>query len=293
MSAPDAASAADDGAWSGDRVANWLRLSAGIERQLGPVSEALFAAAALRPDERVLDVGCGTGPTTREAAAAVGPDGAVTGLDVSGEMLEAAAAVPVPDGAAPITWTTADAVTWAPPEGAVDVVISRFGVMFFSDPRQAFANLARAAAPTGRLAVAAWARRDVCELFSVPLEAALAVTRAHGLPDSDDDWPVDGGPFSLGDVPATTSLLEGAGWSEVEATAHRLVLPFGGGLAPAEAAETAAGFGPTRILFADLEGDVRDEAVAAIASAMADHVDAHGHVTLDGHVIVYTATRGA
>lgn len=279
-----------DDMWAGDRVARWLRQSAGLERQLAPVSEALFATAALQPGERVLDVGCGTGPTTREAAAQVGASGAVTGLDVSDAMLEAAAAVAAPDGSAPIDWVVADAVTWSAPAAAYDVVISRFGVMFFSDPQTAFANLAAATRPGGRLALAVWVRRDESDLFGVPLHATLAVRRRHGL-DDPDGIPQDGGPFSLGDVAAATTLLEGAGWAAVSATTHQLALPFGGGLAPEPAAEAAADFGPTRIAFEDLADDVRVEARAAIADAFQAHLDARGHVVLGGRINLLTGTR--
>lgn len=287
MSAPG--SPADD-MWAGDRVARWLRQAEGLERQLAPVSEVLFAGAALAPGERVLDVGCGTGPTTREAAGLVGPTGAVTGLDVSAAMLDAAASAPAADAAAPIEWVVADAVTWSPPEAAYDAVISRFGVMFFSDPPAAFAHLAEATRPGGRLALAVWVRRDESDLFGVPLHATLEVRRRHGLADP-DGIPQDGGPFSLGDVAAATALLEGAGWADVTATAHPLSLPFGGGLAPEPAAEAAADFGPTRIAFEDLADDVRAEARAAIADAFRSHVDGHGHVVLGGRINLLTGSR--
>ncbi|HEX7132211.1 MAG TPA: class I SAM-dependent methyltransferase [Iamia sp.] len=280
----------EDDAWAGDRVARWLRQAEGLERQLAPVSEVLFATAALVPGERVLDVGCGTGPTTRQAAAQVGPTGAVTGLDVSAEMLDAAASAPAGDGAAPIDWVAADAVTWDPPEGAYDAVISRFGVMFFSDPPTAFARLATAARAGGRLAVAVWASRDESDLFAVPLHATLAVLHRHGLPET-EGIPEDGGPFSLGDVAAATALLEGAGWTDVAATSHRLRLPFGGGLAPQPAAEATVDFGPTRVVLEGVGEDVQAAAVTAIAEAFASHVDGDGHVVLGGHVIVLAATR--
>lgn len=292
MSTPPAPDAepADGDAWEGERVARWLRQSEGLERQLAPVSEVLFAAAALRPGERVLDVGCGTGPTTREAARAVGPDGAVTGLDVAAAMLDAAALVPAGEGAASIDWVVADAVAWAPPAADHDVVLSRFGVMFFSDPPAAFAHLAAATRPGGRLAVAVWLRRDESELFAIPLRAVLDVRRAHGLADP-DDIPDDGGPFSLADPAATTALLEGAGWADVAVATHALDLPFGGGLPPEAAAGAAADFGPTRIALDGLADDVRAEAMAAIAAAFAARTDAAGHVVLGGRVHVVTARR--
>ncbi len=96
--------------WSGDRVERWLRQAAGLERQLAPVSEVLFAAARLSPGESVLDVGCGTGPTTYAAARAVGPTGRVCGLDVSGEMLVAAAAAT----AHPVTTPLLPSTGWKP-----------------------------------------------------------------------------------------------------------------------------------------------------------------------------------
>jgi SAM-dependent methyltransferase len=280
-----------DDDWSGgDRAARWLRQSAGLERQLAPVSDLLFAAAALQPGERVLDVGCGTGPTTRHAAVAVGSGGAVTGLDVAGGLLEAAASVPVDGDAAGIEWVEADAVSWTPPADGFDVVISRFGVMFFSDPAAAFANLAAATRPGGRLAVAVWAHRHHSPLFEVPLQAVLDVRRAHGLGEPAGLAP-DGGPFSLGDVAATGALLVGAGWSDVDTREHDIDLLMAGGLDPEAAAAASTDFGPTRLALADLDADLEREAVAAVADRYGDHVDDHGRVVLAGRVIVVTARR--
>lgn len=284
-----------DDAWAGERVTRWLRQAEGLERQLAPVSDVLFATAALAPGERVLDVGCGTGPTTRQAAVAVGPEGAVTGLDVSAAMLDAAASVPVPANAAPIEWVTADAVTWTPPAATHDVVISRFGVMFFSDPVAAFARLAEATRPGGRLAVAVWGHREEVDLFALPLHVALAVRRDHGIGDT-ASMPADGGPHdagasSLGDPARATGLLEAAGWSGATATAHRLAFPLGGGLDPRAAAAAATDIGPTRLALDGLDDHVRTAAVDAIATALADHVDDDGHVVLGGRVLVLTATR--
>lgn len=275
--------------WSGERVERWLRQAAGLERQLEPVSEVLLAAAALRPGERVLDVGCGTGPTTRQAASAVGADGSVTGLDVSADMVAAARAA-TGDADGPVRWVVADVEAWDPDQQRWDVVLSRFGVMFFDDPPTAFARLAEATAPDGRLAVAVWARRDASALFEVPLAAALAVLRAAGV--EAEEPPVDGGPFSLGDREQVTDLLVTTGWGDVGWHPHVLPLPFAGGRPPEGAAEAALDFGPTRLVTIDVEGAVRDDVRAGIATAFTDHLDDTGHVVLDGTVIVITARRG-
>ncbi|WCO68951.1 methyltransferase domain-containing protein [Iamia majanohamensis] len=275
--------------WEGERVARWIRQSAGLERQLEPVSDVLFAAARLRAGERVLDVGCGTGPTTRRAAAEVGPDGAVTGLDVAGPMLAHAAEVPAPDGSAPLSWVEADAVTWDPPEGAYDVVLSRFGVMFFDDPDAAFATLARAAAPGGRLVVAVWAERPESELFEMPLQVAVEALRARGLDPQVP--PVDGGPFSLGDEGRARDLLTGAGWTDVGREVHRLAMPFGGALSAPEAAGSALDFGPTRLVTEGADDAGRAAVVGALTEAFSARLDAEDHVTLEGTVVVLSARR--
>lgn len=275
-------------AWTGERVTRWVAQSDTLEAQLAPVSDELFAAAQLAAGEWVLDVGCGTGPTTRRAAAIVGAAGAVTGLDIAPEMLEAARLAPVTASAAPMEWLVGDAVDWAPPEPAFDVVLSRFGVMFFSDPVRAFTNLAAATTPGGRLAIATWARRDESDLFAVPLHATLAALGrdADGLPD-------DQGPFSLPDTDALEATLGPSGWTDIRPEVHRLALPFGGSLTPAEAAVFALDFGPTRFVTADLGDDERAAATDAIAAAMAAHVDGLGHVVLGGTVLVTTARRAA
>lgn len=272
-------------------MARWIRQSEGLERQLEPAADVLFAAAGLAPGERVLDVGCGTGPTTRRAAQAVGPDGAVIGLDVAGPMLDHAASIPVPPGRAPIEWIESDATTWEPEDGLVDVVLSRFGVMFFTDPAAAFANLAGACATGGRLHMAVWAERTESEMFEVPLQVALRTL--DRLPDATvpEEPPRNGGPFSLGDAQGTRALLEGAGWSDVGREVHRLRLPFAGGLPPAEAARASLDFGPTRIVTAEADDAARAEVVAAIAEAYGNHLDGHGHVVLDGTVIILSARR--
>jgi SAM-dependent methyltransferase len=283
------ATISSDDLWAGDRVARWLARAAGLERQLEPVSGVLFAAAALCPGERVLDVGCGTGPTTRRAARAVGAGGRVVGLDISAQMLAAAAAQPNEDGGAPLEWVTADAASWEPDPGAFDVVLSRFGVMFFADPAAAFGRLAAATCPGGRLAMTVWARRDESELFAVPLRAALDELRRRGVavqaPSEDD------AAFSLADPAAVTTLLTGAGWSGVACTRHRLALPFEGGLDASAAAVAAIDTGHTRLVTAELDSADRAAVTAAIATVFARHLDTNGHVNLDARILLVTAVR--
>jgi SAM-dependent methyltransferase len=270
-------------------VARWVAQAEALDRQLTPVSDLLFECAQLQPGERVLDVGCGTGPTTRHAASLVGGGGWVAGIDVSAGMLAAGAAQAVPGDAAPIEWIEADVATWSPAIEPVDAVISRMGVMFFDDPVAAFANLASACRPGGRLCAMAWDRRDRSELFEVPLAATLAVVEGRGLPVA--DLPIDGGAFSLADAGAVEALLGAAGWGDPAVEHHAVRLRAGGGAPPGEAAVTLAGIGPSRVLTEGVGGEVLDEVVAAIAAALEPHVDAAGEVVLGGSVVRISARR--
>lgn len=281
-----------DEEWVGERVTRWLGRAAALDRQFAQVTDRLFTAAAIRPGEAVLDVGCGSGPTTLAAAAASGAGGQVRGLDVSAEMLTAAAAQPVPLGSAPIRWICTDVVGWQPPQARAeqaDVVISRFGVMFFLDPPAATVRLARATRPGGRLAFAVWGRRDESALFEVPYAVAQRVcaTRGHVV----EPLPVDRGPFSWHDPAAVQRLLAGAGWHDVTVEKQVLALPFGGGVGPGEAAAAALDFGPTRTLLIDADEATTAATRSALEETFADHLDAAGHVELDAAVRIVTARR--
>jgi ubiquinone/menaquinone biosynthesis C-methylase UbiE len=107
-----------------ERAAWWLANADARERQLQPVSDALFERASLRPGERVLDVGVGSGPTTGQAWEAVRPDGSVTGIDIAAPMITAARQrITAPE----IDWIVGDAATYDFPAKTYDAVISRFG----------------------------------------------------------------------------------------------------------------------------------------------------------------------
>ncbi|MFI8952114.1 class I SAM-dependent methyltransferase [Streptomyces sp. NPDC053750] len=138
-------------AWNGPVGQHWATHQARYDAMLAGVNDALFDAAAVAPGDRVLDVGCGAGATTRIAARLAAPGQAV-GVDISAPLLERARAGTAAEGITNAAYECADAQVHPFPAGGYDVVVSRGGVMFFADHAAAFGNLARALRPGGRLA---------------------------------------------------------------------------------------------------------------------------------------------
>jgi ubiquinone/menaquinone biosynthesis C-methylase UbiE len=276
--------------WSDDeRIGRWIAGARLREVQMVPVTEELFAAAALRPGESVLDVGCGTGPTTVRAAAEVGPAGHVVGTDVAPAMIEVARAAAADVAATEqIEWLVADAQTHDFGPETYDVVISRFGVMFFPDPAAAFDNLARTARRGGRLALAVWQTRDLVPLFDLPYQVAAEVLDRHGL--AYEPVAIDDSQCSLGTADRVREVLRPAGWRDIELHPTEQTLHVGGRLTAEEAAREALDIGPIRGLMEGRPEDLRAEVRAALAERFGPRYDGSG-VVVDGGFMIVTARR--
>src|SRR5215216_2811913 len=141
--------------WNGPEASHWLVHEHRYERMGAPFTRLVLDAAALARTDRVLDIGCGTGSTTCTAARAAA-DGQALGVDIARPLLQRAKQRARHDGLTNVRFEHGDAQTHRLAPQGFDVAISRFGVMFFSDPTAAFANIARGLCPGGRIAFVCW-----------------------------------------------------------------------------------------------------------------------------------------
>ena len=249
-------------AWNGDDGDHWSTHEEHYDASVAAHSLLLAAAAAIDDGERVLDLGCGCGSTTRDAARAA-RDGAAMGIDLSTQMLERARRRALEERLDNLSFVHGDAQVhdFAPAE--FDVVISRFGSMFFGDPVAAFGNVGGAMRPGGRVALIAWqdlARNE----WLTAMRGALA--QGRDLPTPPPRVP---SPFAFAEPEHVRSVLAAAGFHDVEIDA--VEVPFQLGADPDDAFDFAAGTGITRGLLQDLTPDRQNLALAELRAV----VDAH------------------
>jgi SAM-dependent methyltransferase len=259
--------------WSGEGGDNWLAREARIEAAVAGLGRRAIAAAAAKPGEHVLDVGCGTGPTSRALARAVAPSGSLLGLDLSVAMMAEAARRAAADGLTNARFVAGDASTHVFEPASIDLLFSRFGVMFFGDPASAFAHLRRALKAGGRLTFLCWRTFKENGWAFVPFIAA-----APFLPPLPRPAPDDPGPFAFGDQARVRQILADAGFTDiaVEPIDETMTLSASG---LDDAVIQATEVGPLTRALRDAPPQARDQVVAAVRAALAKHM-ADGAVRL-------------
>jgi len=247
--------------WNGPAGQHWTERQPVQDILLAPVSEVLLDRTGARPGERILDVGCGCGATSIALAQRVGPDGFVFGIDISAPMLARARQI-APQGL-PLDFALADATVYPFDPASFDLLVSRFGVMFFADPVASFTNLRRALRPSGRVAFACWREPRDNPWMMTPLQAVY-----QHVPKLPRPEPEDPGPFAFASEERVHRILGEAGFSDIamESTALSLDIAIGRGLDAA--IEGALNIGPASRALEGYPEEVRAAAKDSIREAL-------------------------
>ncbi|MFL6691306.1 MAG: class I SAM-dependent methyltransferase [Alphaproteobacteria bacterium] len=255
--------------WNGPAGERWAKAQDRIDHHLGLITEALVAYAAPREGERILDIGCGGGTTALLLRERVGPEGAVTGIDISAPNL-ALARARAHAGMADVAFVEADAATYDF-EPMFDLAFSRFGVMFFDDPAAAFANLHLALVKDGRLVFVCWRTFKENNWAFAPYEAALDL-----LPPQQPMDPHAPGPFAFADRERLLSALEQGGFQHIRIKPHDTTVNLGASLD--DGLTEALTLGPLARAAADLDEATRDKIRARIVPVIAKYKTSYGIV---------------
>ncbi len=270
--------------WNEQAGPVWVAMQERMDAQIGAHGALALAALNAQPGERILDIGCGCGATALALARAVGAAGRVHGVDISGPMLARARERAAAAGFANATFELADAQTHALPAGSFDALFSRFGVMFFEAPAVAFANLARALRPAGRVVFACWQPIAANAWVGVPMAALASVLPLPAPPP-----PGAPGPFAFADPERVRGILTQAGLTDIAFRNETLPMAFGG---VDDAAAFLTDMGPASRAVREAGGGdaLREKAQAAIRDAIAPHARA-GRVELPSAIWVVSARK--
>src|ERR1700682_5819262 len=248
--------------WNGVLGERWAAMRQELERFVVPFGDAALKAAAPQPGERAIDVGCGCGDTSIELARRVGAAGAVLGIDVSQPMLAGARSRGALANCAHLTFREGDASEAALPANA-DLVFSRFGIMFFSQPSPAFSHMRKSLRAGGRCVFVCWRTPRDNPWAMTPLSAARAAMGVTPAP-ADPDAP---GPFAFADEGRLRTILSDAGFGDIDVQRFDAAISIGA--TPRSAAEAVVQVGPVSRLVREVGAEHLPIILDAVERALA------------------------
>ncbi|MGW2181061.1 class I SAM-dependent methyltransferase [Streptomyces sp. NPDC001732] len=266
-------------AWNDWEGVLWAEHPERYNGMMGSFNAPLLAAADITAQNWVLDVGCGTGQTTRLAAQRA-YDGNVVGIDLSEPMLERARRDAAAEGLDNVTFEQGDAQVHPFPDRGFDVLISRGGVMFFADHVAAFTHLRHALVPAGRLAF----------LGPQPAGPDSAYARATAAlsPFLREASPASRGMGSLLDPARIRQVLAASGFTDIEVAPVEAPMTFGANAG--DAADFIFSMGPTRYNLRNVDPTTITRIRAEVHDALTEFETAEG-VCIPGAVWIVTAAR--
>lgn len=245
--------------WKQEGGRKWVEHIDATETSLQAFNEILLEHASINSGEHVLDVGCGGGVNSMEIARRVGVNGKVRGVDISGPILDVARSRS--EGLVNLEFIEGDAALMDLSAGDYDMVFSRFGVMFFSDPIAAFKNLQNSLKTKGRMVFLCWRSLQDNPWMSIPAQAVFSVVEPRNpAPD-----PLAPGPFSLAESGRIQEILSGAGLKIDKLKAIDVTMELG---PMSETVEYFMQMGPAAAALVDAGAEMKQAASEAIRDAL-------------------------
>jgi SAM-dependent methyltransferase len=250
--------------WNGSGGRAWVDAQQALDRTLKPMEDFLLAALAEGSGPtRVLDVGCGTGSTTLAIARLLGSSGSCVGIDISAPMLAVARARAERERTlASFVLDSAQIHAFEP--ASFDMILSRFGVMFFDDPVRAFANLRHAARAHARLLCIAWRSPEENPFMTTAERAAAPLLN---IPAREANAP---GPFAFADRQRVERILAESGWTKIDIRA----IDFACTLPERDLSRYLTRLGPLGRVFEELDERAREQVIDTVRAAFDPYV--HG-----------------
>ncbi len=272
--------------WSGKGGDNWVEHQTSMDHMLGPLGERALNKLDPVAGENILDIGCGTGATTLAIANRVGTSGSVSGADISEPMLTLAQQRAKDAELDHVTFQNVDIQSHAFETDCFDAAFSRFGVMFFDKPVEAFTNVFRSLGAGGRLAFVCWqspaknpwqslATQTLSSLIELPVPA-----------------PERGpGPFAFQESDYVCDILSSAGFDAIELSNHEQMLAMYPGMTLPKTVEAYMSINPAlRAMIAEMPEENRTNIVDALVEAFRPYHSDRGLV-LDSATSVVTARK--
>ena len=272
--------------WNGVLGQRWVAMQREIDRIVVPFGDAALKVAAPQPGERVVDIGCGCGGTSLDIARIVGRAGAVLGIDVSRPMLEVARSRAALAGCSHLVFREGDASEAGLPADT-DLLFSRFGVMFFSEPTQALSHLRGSLRAGGRCVFVCWRAPRDNPWAMVPLSAARAAMGVTPAP-ADPNAP---GPFAFADEQRLRAILSDAGFGAVGVQRFDARLSLG--TTPRAAAEAAVQIGAVSRFVREVGVEHLPIILEAVERALGPFAATDGHVSLAGSTWIVSVINPA
>ena len=267
--------------WNGPNGQRWTDRQASQDVLLAPVSQILIDRIAPKTGDRIVDIGCGCGATSIVLAGRVAPRGFVLGVDISAPMLERARQLA--PKALPLDFAQADATVYPFEAANFDLLVSRFGVMFFAEPVVSFRNLRKALRPQARVVFACWREPKENPWMMAPLQAVY-----RHVPHLPQVGPEDPGPFAFAGEERVTRILQEAGYADVAMEACNIALDIAIGRGLDAATDAALEIGPSARALDGHPPEVRAAARESVRELLAPH--ARGQtVPLPGSIWIVTA----